>query len=335
MRPTQPHSPLVALVALASSLIALSALQSDAAPCLPLPAAPTGWWTAETDGNDATETHHATLNGTVTFTSGKVGQAFLFDGDDDQITIPHHDDLEPTVNGFTVEFWIKGDRTAQPQSLFLVADKSHGFADSTGWVMQGGAGNGQITFSLGRGNTFTGVTAGSNALDNEWNHVAGTWDGVGTARIYFDGVLRGSVGVNSYVGNTRPMNIGYSWGGGTPARFLRGAVDEMTVYPTALEPGQIQAIYDAGSAGKCHCVPTPTGAVSFWKGEDDANDSVGINHATLQNGATFADGKVGHAFSLDGSDDFVSVASPTGLPVGSAARTVNAGPKVRGRAAFT
>ena len=82
-------------------------------------------------------------------------------------------------------------------------------------------------------------------------------------------------------------------------RFPRGAVDELTVYPTALEPGQIQAIYDAGAAGKCHCVPTPTGAVSFWKGEDDANDSVGMNHATLQNGATFADGKVGRAFSFD------------------------------------
>ncbi len=51
----------------------------------------------------------------------------------------------------------------------------------------------------------------------------------------------------------------------------------------------------------------PAGLVNWWPGDRHANDIVGGNHGTLENGATFASGKVGQAFSLDGEDDFVNV----------------------------
>jgi hypothetical protein len=55
------------------------------------------------------------------------------------------------------------------------------------------------------------------------------------------------------------------------------------------------------------CVEPPSGLVSWWPGDGDADDIAGDNHGTLQNGATFAEGVVGQAFSFDGVDDFVSV----------------------------
>ncbi len=55
------------------------------------------------------------------------------------------------------------------------------------------------------------------------------------------------------------------------------------------------------------CVAPPTGLVSWWPGDGDAIDIVGNNHGILQNGTTFAPGMVGLAFSLDGTDDYVSV----------------------------
>jgi len=42
-------------------------------------------------------------------------------------------------------------------------------------------------------------------------------------------------------------------------------------------------------------------------GDGNANDIVGSNNGTLMIGATFAAGKAGQAFSLDGTNDFVSV----------------------------
>lgn len=61
------------------------------------------------------------------------------------------------------------------------------------------------------------------------------------------------------------------------------------------------------------CVSPPSGMVSWWSGDGNANDIVGSNDGTLFNGVTFASGKVGQAFSLDGVDDFVSVPNATSL----------------------
>ena len=53
------------------------------------------------------------------------------------------------------------------------------------------------------------------------------------------------------------------------------------------------------------CTPPPTGLVSWWPGDGNPNDIQDSNDGTLQNGVTFAAGKVGQAFSFDGVDDFV------------------------------
>ena len=60
-------------------------------------------------------------------------------------------------------------------------------------------------------------------------------------------------------------------------------------------------------------VAPPAGLVSWWPGDEDAHDIVGGHHGTLENGATYAKGMVGPAFSLDGVDDFVRVPSSPAL----------------------
>src|SRR6266852_2988243 len=55
------------------------------------------------------------------------------------------------------------------------------------------------------------------------------------------------------------------------------------------------------------CTPPPSGMVAWYTGEGNANDFLGNNNGTLQNGAAFAAGKVGQAFSLNGANQFVSL----------------------------
>jgi uncharacterized repeat protein (TIGR03803 family) len=59
--------------------------------------------------------------------------------------------------------------------------------------------------------------------------------------------------------------------------------------------------------------PPPTGLVSWWRAESNALDSVGSNNGTLVNGATFASGEVGTAFSFGGTSNYVSVPSAPAL----------------------
>jgi Concanavalin A-like lectin/glucanases superfamily len=65
------------------------------------------------------------------------------------------------------------------------------------------------------------------------------------------------------------------------------------------------------------CVTPPSGLVSWWPGDGNTKDIQDGNDGTLQNGATFAPGMVGQAFSFDGNNDHVHIThnanlNPTG-----------------------
>ena len=67
------------------------------------------------------------------------------------------------------------------------------------------------------------------------------------------------------------------------------------------------------SSGRPGGVPLPAGLVSWWPGETDGTDLIGHNPGKLLNGATCAPGKVGRAFDLDGSRQYVDVPDSASL----------------------
>jgi CSLREA domain-containing protein len=72
------------------------------------------------------------------------------------------------------------------------------------------------------------------------------------------------------------------------------------------------------------CTTPPAGLVGWWPGDGNAHDIQGptFENGTLQNGATFATGKVNPAFSFDGSDDEVVI--PHNAAQNSAQITIDA-----------
>ena len=66
--------------------------------------------------------------------------------------------------------------------------------------------------------------------------------------------------------------------------------------------------------------PPPPGLLSWWPG-NDGRDIVGPNQASMKNGATSVAGKVGQAFSFDGTDDYIE-APGSGIPTGNSEYTV-------------
>ncbi|MBI4658087.1 MAG: immunoglobulin domain-containing protein [Verrucomicrobia bacterium] len=216
-----------------------------------------GWWPGDRNNSNLVVTIQA-ASGQVSFVDGKVGQAFNFASDSDRISIPHDSLFDVQAPGFTVEFWMRGIKN-QPQNYYLVVDKSHGWIDSTGWAFQGDSSSGKISFSIGAGGggpaaNFTGVASTADVLDGVFHHLAGTWDG-NTVRLYVDRSLQSEAPLSTPANNTRPVNVGYSWGGGSPNRFFRGQVDELSIYRRALSSNEVAAIFTAGSAGKSKLNP--------------------------------------------------------------------------------
>lgn len=286
------------------SLVAMTSLTRDVAfgQCVDQPAGLVAWWRGEGDAADGLGIHNGTLGGGITFAPGKVGQAFSFDGIDDYVSVPHSDDFNPT-GPFSVELWIK----ALPSMLggyFLVIDKSHGGADSTGWVIQGDP-TGRLVFGF----PYAFAQGTAVVADDQWHHVAGVYTGT-QMELYIDGALHASeplLGLPPT--NSRDVMIGRWHGGG---RHFGGLIDGPAYYNRALTAVEVQAIYNAGSAGKCaestpRCAPAPSGLVGWWPGEGNVLDAQGDNDGFLVGGATYASGKVGQGFQLNGTDAVVEI----------------------------
>jgi hypothetical protein len=154
--------------------------------------------------------------------------------------------------------------------------------------------------------------------DGAFHHVAVTYDGT-TESVYLDGALLASVPFKQagYAAKYQyQIGAGYTlnWPAAAAGYFyFQGLIDEVEFFNRALSAAEIQAIFNAGSAGKCknvnpgQCTPAPSGMTAWYTGDGNANDLVGVNNGSLQNGVTFAPGKVGQAFSLNGSNQFVAL----------------------------
>ena len=219
---------------------------------VPAPAGLVGWWPGDGNAKDIAAGHDGTLLGGVLFTPAKVGDGFTFNNNADQVTIPHDPSLDINSGGFTTEFWMKGGKN-QPDSLCAQVEKSHGFIDNTGWAFQVFNTSGVVTFNIGAGGpgstNFPGVLSAVDVLDNTFHHVAGSWDG-SSIRLYIDGILQGTASLSTPSNNNRALNLGFAAGGGSPQRFFRGQVDELSIYNRALSGVEIASIYNAGPAGK-------------------------------------------------------------------------------------
>ena len=63
------------------------------------------------------------------------------------------------------------------------------------------------------------------------------------------------------------------------------------------------------------CAPPPAGLVAWWKAEGNANDLVGGNNGYLSNGVSFAMGRVGTAFNLNGTNGQIVIPDGPSLSV--------------------
>jgi uncharacterized repeat protein (TIGR01451 family) len=279
--------------------------------CTPPPSGMLSWWSGDGHPFDPIGHHDGTLTSGATYASGLVAQAFSFDGLGARV------DASGTVGdfgsgAFTVDFWMRSDNAGGGTGGTYVVGKSH--ADGgQGWDIRLDASRIRVVGVNGWG---FNIASDASITIGDWHHVALS-STVTDVALYVDGVLKGSSPRSAISTTTNPFRIGYAtnYGGGA----FGGLIDEVEVFDRALTQPEIQAIYDAGGAGKCKpCVAPAAGLVSWWPGDGHSLDLTGGNNGVLVNGAAYSAGWVGPAFALDGVDDHVRVPDSTSLDLGNA-----------------
>jgi len=172
---------------------------------------------------------------------GKLGGALEFDGDD-YLNCGNGPSLQ-IQDEITIAFWFKVEAFSNTWEAFM-AKGDNSYRTSRG----GGTGNathlGISGTSTGGGNGwFNGTVV---VTDNQWHHMAATYDGA-EGRIYIDGVLDvTSPGTGQINISTFDLYIGEN--SQATGRFLHGLLDEMRIYSRALTESEILGVMAGAGA---------------------------------------------------------------------------------------
>jgi hypothetical protein len=237
------------------SLVALS--QAGAQTCVQPPSGMTGWWPGDGNTDDIVGGRNAMLHDNATTGPGLVDQAFVLDGGGDFVDVPHDPALNVGTGDFTVDFWVNFNSTGGEQVLVEKFVEQFSPA-STGWTFTK-LPDDSLLLAFG-GLVPGGAQSGPLPLPtNTWIHLAARRSS-GVVTIFVNGtsVATGPLG-GANGDSTSSLKFGHR---GSPADtpgsvdprgfFLNGRIDEVELFVgRALSDPEIQAIYNAGSAGKC------------------------------------------------------------------------------------
>lgn len=208
---------------------------------------------AENNANDSLGVYNGTAQGGLTYSTGKSGNAFTFNGTTGLVALPNSS--FDFMNKFSISAWVK--IPSAPTAFAAVFGnynylglKEYGYAITINTSKN-------IRFELhgaGGSNTFSGTTV--LAL-NTWYHITIIRDSVSkTSYMYINGALEAqatNTGIAiAYGANAIQPTIGaLRWNDGTlqQTNFLNGSVDELYIWNKELIATEVTELYNAG-AGK-------------------------------------------------------------------------------------
>jgi len=219
------------------------------------------------DGNvqDSANANHGTVNGATLVSSlDGFGQAYSFDGEDDNINIG---DRQLVANDMTISLWVRPDTLHQGYLVSKYSSNGQEYA-----VYFDGPGNDyRLIVGNADGTSFSGADV-SNSLSADFP--VGDWTNLFVTRsrsdvhFYVDGVektvvpaVAGSVGTNDFADTDSSLMIGDRSDGG---RAFDGSIDEVAIWNRALASQEIVQIVDSGIPINCGCS----------SGADSSGDSI-------------------------------------------------------------
>jgi Concanavalin A-like lectin/glucanases superfamily len=246
--------------------------------------------------DDTGHGHTATIEGGAEWTKGRYGGALHFYSEGDCATVPDSPELRLSEE-FTLEAWVWAEgglyedpivvREAGGKGVFGLGIGSREPGEAEGFI---GEGKG----------SKAAVGAGDGIREDEWVHLATTWDGA-TIRLYVDGELAASKAATTPPGTGEgSLHIGCDG----PDGPFGGRIDEVRVYDRALDGGEVDSDMEAPLQTP---KATPVASYSFDEGEgENVSDTTGDGHtATVEGAAWTTHGRYGGAMEFDASKEDV------------------------------
>ncbi len=259
-------------------------------------------------------------------TAGKINKAINFGGNGDKVTTTGLADAYFT-NSWTQTLWIKTLSVAN--NVITEKGANIAFIQIFGGQVRAG--------TLGTGGNYFDTTGAPLVNDNNWHHVAVTYNGdTNLLTTYIDGINRGSLTTSS---DASSDSTAYAVGARGVSTTFIGSLDEVKVYNSALSEEQVKLEMNQSSAqvlgtlsstqtvptaaASEYCIPgdstTCTSPIGRWDLEEgtgttanDASGNANTGNITAGTGG-YTVGKIGKGYSFDGANTLINAGSGTSL----------------------
>ncbi len=193
---------------------------------------------------DSADSHDGTISG-ASRVAGKIGGGLSFDGANDFVEVPDHNDLDPSSQEMTLAAWVN--------LASLTPPSGDQFSTIIGKTASPTRDIGSYTFgifnNLVAGLNFQQIISNNAVPVNEFVHVAFTHDSSNISKFYINGILDSTdsttITQDFLTTNTHNYRIGHS---GSFNDFFFGGIDEVRFYDMALSGNEIAGL-----------VPEPSG----------------------------------------------------------------------------
>lgn len=274
---------------------------------------------------------HAAAIGGATWADGAqpnsnqkpLGKALTFNGSNQYVSAGTSSNFNfGSSDSFTISTWIKPSTSAIGTDKRIISKFDQ--VGDEGYIL-GTVGSTYLSFFIRdqSGNTTRSDYPASNFTANTWYHLVAVRD-VATDKtfLYVNGSLVDSDTDNSTtsLASSVPLNFGKEGNSGSNY-YYDGVIDEVKLYNYPLTASEIMIEYNRGQAvvlgsGTSESQPSSSSLKGWWKLDESSGytafDTSSNNYiATLTNGPTWVQGKIGKALNFDGTDDIVTA---TGFP---------------------
>ena len=223
-------------------------------------------------------------------------------------------------NEISIEGWVKPANTSQSGPSRMVTLSANPSVRNFTLGQSGSYYNTRLRSTSTSVNGIPSLSTPSGSLTTALTHVVFTRDHPsGTTRMYINGSQVSSGNTPSSFSN---WDQSFKFGLAnelTMNRTWLGELHLVAIYSRELSASEVSQNFNAGPNGIYQtptptptpvAVQAPTGMVAWWPGDGNTENLVsGGPDGILRNGATYAQGKVSQAFTLDGGNDHVEVAN--------------------------
>jgi hypothetical protein len=264
-------------------------------------------YNGESNANDSFGTNNGTAVGGLTYGTGKIGNAFTFNGSNSYVSLPN-DSYNNLTGDFSISFWVNYSSLSGIQSIF--SDFTYNGTNLWGIGILA-IGNG-LRFAIYDGTSTQislDILGGQAMYTSTWYHYTITRKANTGTKIYRNGTLLVSdTNTTNPVynsGNIRPAigahNYGPLFSNLVQYYMSNGSkLDAVTVWQKELTSTEITELYNSGNGAQYI-------GDNFYK--PTTNDALNTYNGTAQGGLTYGVGKVGTAFVGNGTNAYITLAN--------------------------